>query len=196
MRDRHSASERSLEKYRIASRKATGRVTSAIGEICGTVQAIQVAGAETHVVKHIHKLNAARRITTLRDSVFTQTINSTYENTLGLGTGVILILAAQALRSTKLGVGDLALFIYYLAFVTDFTQEFGFFLAYYTQTKVSFQRMMKLLQGAAPATLVKPLSLRSRPIPSILPITTRGRAIGDAGSNGIDISLSRYGTRH
>ena len=37
-----------LEKYRTASRKATGRVTSAIGEIFGTVQAIQVAGAEPH----------------------------------------------------------------------------------------------------------------------------------------------------
>ena len=164
-----------LEKYRIASRKATGRVTSAIGEICGTVQAIQVAGAETHVVEHMRTLNDARRVATLKDSVLTQTLNSTYENTVGLGTGVILILAAQALHSTQLGVGDLALFIYYLAFITDFTQEFGFFLAYYTQTKVSFQRMVKLLQGAAPATLAahKPLYLSGpeAAIPAVLPGT-------------------------
>ncbi|MHB8598257.1 MAG: ATP-binding cassette domain-containing protein [Ktedonobacteraceae bacterium] len=84
-----------LEKYRIASRKATGRVTSAIGEICGTVQAIQVAGAEAHVVEHMRTLNDARRVATLKDSVLTQTLNSTYENTLGLGTGVILLLAAH-----------------------------------------------------------------------------------------------------
>ena len=164
-----------LEKYRVASRKATGRVTSAIGEICGTVQAIQVAGAEASVVEHMRTLNDVRRVATLRDSVLTQTLNSTYENTVGLGTGVILILAAQALHTTQLGVGDLALFIYYLAFVTDFTQEFGFFLAYYTQTKVSFQRMMKLLQGAAPATLVahKPLYLSGSEtaIPAMLPGT-------------------------
>ena len=164
-----------LEKYRIASRKATGRVTSAIGEICGTVQAIQVAGAEAHVVEHMRTLNETRRVAMLKDSVLTQTLNSTYENTIGLGTGLILILAAQALHTTQLGVGDLALFIYYLAFVTDFTQEFGFFLAYYTQTKVSFQRMVKLLQGAAPATLVahKPLYLfgQEKDIPAVLPIS-------------------------
>jgi len=34
-----------LERYRRASREATGRVTSAIGEIFGAVQAIQVASA-------------------------------------------------------------------------------------------------------------------------------------------------------
>jgi ATP-binding cassette, subfamily B, bacterial len=61
-----------------------------------------------------------------------------------------------------IGIGDLALFIYYLAFVTDFTQFFGIFLAHYTQTGVSFQRMDTLLQGALPERLVahKPLYLR------------------------------------
>jgi ATP-binding cassette, subfamily B, bacterial len=59
------------------------------------------------------------------------------------------------MRSSDFSVGDLALFIYYLAFVTDFSHFFGMFLAHYTQTKVSFQRMLTLLQGAAPSTLVR-----------------------------------------
>jgi ATP-binding cassette subfamily B protein len=149
------AASKRLETYRAASRQATGNVTSAIGEIFETVQAIKVAGAEAHVIDHFQTLNEKRRVLMLKDSVLTKMLDSTFENTVGLGTGFILILAAQSLGTTNFSVGDLALFIYYLAFVTDFTQFFGMFLAHYKQTKVSFQRMVTLLQGAPPATLVK-----------------------------------------
>ena len=164
-----------LEKYRRASRKATGQVTSAIGEIFGTVQAIQVASAEPYIVEHFQELNEKRRVTMLRDRVLTQVLNSTFANTIGIGTGFILILAAQAIRAKQLGIGDLALFIYYLAFATEFTQYFGVFLAHYKQTNVAFQRMNKLLQGAPPEQLVahNPLYL-SGTVPDIsLPVKTK-----------------------
>jgi ATP-binding cassette subfamily B protein len=160
-----------LEKYRTASRQATGRVTSAIGEIFSSVQAIQVAGAEEHISGHFYTLNEQRRVMMLRDTVLTKTLDSTFENTVGLGTGFILIITAQTLRSTNFSVGDLALFIFYLAFVTDFTHLFGMMLAHYMQTRVSFERMVKLLQGAAPETLVKhnPLHLKG-PAPTLPPV--------------------------
>ncbi|HEU5228659.1 MAG TPA: ABC transporter ATP-binding protein [Ktedonobacteraceae bacterium] len=145
-----------LEKYRTASRHATGRVTGAIGEIFATVQAIKVATAEPHVIEHFQTLNERRRASMLKDRVLEQLLNSTFGNTVGLGTGLILILAAQSMRTGQLGIGDLALFIYYLAFVTDFTQFFGMFLAHYAQTKVAFQRMDILLQGAPAERLVAP----------------------------------------
>jgi ATP-binding cassette, subfamily B, bacterial len=144
-----------LEKYRKASREATGQVTSAIGEIFSTVQAIQVATAEPYVVDHFAQLSEKRRVQMLRDSLLTELLDSTFGNMVGLGTGLILILAAQTMHTTRLEVGDIALFIYYLGFVTDFTQHFGMFLAHYTQTKISLQRMTKLLQGAPDGTLVK-----------------------------------------
>ena len=170
-----------LERYRAASRKATGRVTGAIGEIFGMVQAIKVAGAERNVVRHFEGLNEQRRVAMLRDAVLTETLDSTFENTVGLGTGLILILAAQSLGNSNFSVGDLALFIYYLAFVTDFSHLFGMMLAHYRQTKVSFERMVTLLQGAPPAALVKyePLYL-TKPVPdnitdNLPPDTHKGR---------------------
>ncbi len=168
-----------LEKYRAASRSATGRVTSAIGEIFSTVQAIKVAGAEHHVVKRFEQLNAERQTTMLRDTVLTQSLDSTFENTVGLGTGLILILAAQSLGSANFSIGDLALFIYYLAFVTDFTHLFGMLLAYYHQTGVSFERMVTLLQGAAPQLLVKhaPLYI-TKPVPTeVTTLTSPGQTL-------------------
>lgn len=153
-----------LERYRKASRQATGAVTSAIGEIFSSVQGIKVATAEPHVLAHFHSLNEKRRVTMLKDRMLEQLLSSVFGNTVGLGTGLILILAAQAIHSQQLGIGDLALFIYYLAFVTDFTQFFGTFLAHYAQTTVAFERMNALLQGAQPEQLVAhhPLYLREQ----------------------------------
>ena len=42
-----------IKKYRRLSREAAGRVTGAIGEVFGAVQAIQVAGAEKSVIAHL-----------------------------------------------------------------------------------------------------------------------------------------------
>ncbi len=176
-----------LERYRKASRHATGRVTSAIGEIFGTVQAIQVAGAEDSVVANFRILGEDRRKAALKDRVLTQMLNSTFGNTVGLGTGLILILVAQTLQQKQFSVGDLALFIYYLGFVTDFTQMFGMLLAHYAQTKVAFRRMDTLLQGAPPQHLVahKPLYLQEAVPPLTSPVKTNAHRLASLAATGL-----------
>ncbi len=148
--------------YRQSSREATARVTSLIGEIFTAVQAIQVAGAEAHVVAHFRKLNDHRRQRMITDRVLTDALDAIFENTVGLGRGFILIVAAFTLHTTRLGIGDIALFIYYLTFVAAFTQSFGTLIAQYNQTSVSFERMLNLLHGAPAGRLVSHTSLHLR----------------------------------
>ncbi len=150
-----------LERFRAASRAATSNLTGAIGEIFTAVQAIQVAGAEDHVVQHFDALNERRRAAMLRDNVLTSALNSVFGNTIGLGKGLILVIAALSVRSNHLGPGDLALFISYLSTVAEFVQALGLFLGQYAQTKVSSSRLIALLQGA-PADM-----LTARPRPSL-----------------------------
>ena len=148
-----------VEQYRRRSRAATGRVTGLLGEVFGAVQAVQVAGAEARVLDHFRELNDKRRQAMLKDRLLTQLLESIYANTVNLGTGLILILAAEGMRARSFSVGDFALFVYYLQFVTDFTQWAGRFLSHYRQTGVSFARMVALLQGAPPEQLVRPAPL-------------------------------------
>jgi ATP-binding cassette, subfamily B, bacterial len=152
-----------IQKYRVASRQATGRVTGAIGEIFGAAQAIQVAGAETHVVDYFHTLNERRRVGMVRDRTLTETLNSTFGTVVGLGEGAILLIVAFTVYSSHLGIGDIALFLYYLDFVTTFTQRFGTLIAQYKQAEVSLGRMEGLLRGASIGTLVRhnPLYLKT-----------------------------------
>lgn len=143
-----------LETYRKVSREATGRLTGMLGEVFGAVQAIQVAGAEPHIVAHFEALNERRRKAMLRETILNSTATSLFGNTVGIGTGLILVLVALSVRGAQLGPGDLALFLSYLGTIAELVQMLGGLIAQYAQTSVSFGRMVALLQGAPAHTLV------------------------------------------
>jgi ATP-binding cassette subfamily B protein len=157
-----------IEQYRKDSREATGAVTGFLGEIFGAVQAVKIAGAEGHVIRRFGALNDRRRITGVRDKLFSAILESVFANTVNVGTGLILLLAANAMRAGTFTIGDFALFVYYLGWISEFTAVFGIVLTRYRQAGVSFARMVTLLQGVPPASLVAhgPVYMRE-PLPAI-----------------------------
>ncbi|GGA33183.1 ATP-binding cassette domain-containing protein [Paenibacillus physcomitrellae] len=142
-----------IQKYRAASREATARVTSSISEMFSNVQAIQVAGAESRVVRRFVELSDRRRQTMVKDKLITEALSSVFTNSVNLGTGVILVLAGYKMRSGTFSVGDLSLFVYYLTFVTQLISNLGNFMTFYKQMTVSFKRLVTMIQGA-PASLL------------------------------------------
>ncbi|MCL4860368.1 MAG: hypothetical protein KJZ93_13215, partial [Caldilineaceae bacterium] len=78
-----------VQKYREASRGATGNVTGFIGEMFNSVQAIKLAVAEERVLGHFETLNEARRHSSLKDRLFTEVLGSVYRNTTTVGAGLI-----------------------------------------------------------------------------------------------------------
>lgn len=144
-----------IERYRRASRAATGDVTGFLGEVMGAIQAVQVAGAEEQVVDRFRVLNDRRLKVAVRDSVFDQVREAIFANTVNLGTGAILLLAGRQMRGGAFTLGDFALFVFYLGWLTEFTTLFGRLLAQYRQIGVSIGRMNVLLAGAPPETIVR-----------------------------------------
>ncbi|HET6313401.1 MAG TPA: ABC transporter ATP-binding protein [Chloroflexia bacterium] len=146
---------RRIEIYRKANREATGKVTGFLGEVFGAVQAVQVAGADESVNAQFRKLNNTRLHRAVRDRVFDQLLHSIFWNAVNFGLGFILLFSAQAMQDGSFTVGDFALFAYFLGWITDFTSLFGVIVARYKQAGVSFARMIRLLGGARPETLVE-----------------------------------------
>jgi ATP-binding cassette subfamily B protein len=144
-----------IEGYRRASRAALGEVTGLVGEIFHAVLAVKVAGAERHVVAHFQRLNEMRRKTSLNDLLFSNLLHSISLNAASLGTGLLLLMVAQEMQAGRFSVGDFALFVSYLNWLTIVTGAFGNFLTQYRQAGVSFERLMALLQGAPPEKLVE-----------------------------------------
>jgi len=179
------AATRRLQQTRVASRAATSRVTGALGEIFGAVQAVQIAHAEHGVVAYFRRLSEARQQAALRERAITLVTDSVYWNTVHLGTGLILLLGARSMRQGTFTVGDFALFVSYLGLVTDFSAFAGEFLTQNKQLGVSVQRMLALMRGSSPlvsaAGLVvhAPLYLRGP-----LPVTVAERGGSLAGRGG------------
>jgi ATP-binding cassette subfamily B protein len=144
-----------MEEYRKARRKATGKITGFVGEMFGAAQAVKVATAEGRMLKHFRELNEVRRKAALKDRMFHELFHSVFWNAINLGTGAILLLAGRAISEGSFTVGDFALFVFYLGFVTEFTGMLGGFWAWYQQIGVSLGRMVKLLQGEPADTLVE-----------------------------------------
>jgi len=154
-----------IKRYWQASRQATQAVTGLLGEIFSAVQAIQIAAAEPEVMAHFRQANAHRRRLMVKDRVFTALLDSAFENVVSLGTGLILLVVALTQQSgaAALTVGDFALFVYALSFVTGFLSFLGRYLTLCKRTEVSFERMAGLLQGASAQTWVAhhPLHLQN-----------------------------------
>jgi ATP-binding cassette subfamily B protein len=165
-----------ITAYRKASRQATGAVTGFLGETLGAVQAVQVAGAEEQVVNHFRGLSETRRAASVRDRLFNELMNSIFRNTLSLGTGLILILAGRSIRAGTFTIGDFALFVYYLDFISEFTCMVGAFMAHYKQMGVSFGRMLELMQSAPPADLVRHSPIHMHGVLPELPVVLKTSA--------------------
>jgi len=157
-----------LQKYRAASRESTAKVTGEISEMFGNVQAIQVAGAEKRVIERFRRLGDDRRKAMIKDRLMTELLDSIFSNSVNLGTGLILLLAGQKMRAGTFTVGDFALFVYYLTFVTQFISNVGKFITYFKQMSVALERLTFLLQGASAKmlTMAKELHLDNKNAPS------------------------------
>jgi ATP-binding cassette subfamily B protein len=136
-----------VTRYNRERKAASARVIGFIAEMFGGVQAVKVANAEPRVVNQLKKLNNIRREATLKDRLFSSTLESIFTNTTNVGTGLILLVASQSLTAGTFSVGDFALFVQYLTIVTEATARVGQYLVRYRQGEVSFSRLMRLLQG-------------------------------------------------
>jgi ATP-binding cassette subfamily B protein len=165
----NTASKR-IRKYHSGSRAAAGEVNAFLGEMLGSVQAIRLAGAKRHVMARLDDLNEDRRRKTLQSRLFTDVfLASVWTNTSALGTGVVLALTAKGLSDGGFTVGDLALFIIYVGWVTDFTSLFSQNLALYKASGASLER----LEEVAPGTVTRVLDPDPAAVPAAREETLR-----------------------
>ena len=196
-----------IDYYRRASRAAASAAVGATGEAFTAVQGVKLAVAEGRVTDYIRRLNERRRRLQLRDRLVTETFNTIYENTVSIGTGVILLLAAGGMSEGTFTVGDFSLFAYYLGYVTDFTAFFGKMLVFFRQTGVAFERLVELMVGAPSARLVQhnPVYIDGPPpaltVPEVRPehrlaeLTVEGLTCryprSDKGIDGVSLTVRR-----
>ena len=141
--------------YRREQGLAEDAVTGFLAELFGAVQAIKVAGAETHTVAHFRRLAETRSRTAIRTAVLEELAYSMNSIAVVVGVGVMLLLAGQAMTQGAFTVGDFALFTYYLWFTTELPSYLGSFVGDIKQQEVAISRLVELVPDEPPEVLVE-----------------------------------------
>ena len=143
-----------IRSRRRAMRTATEDVTGFVGETFGAVQAVKLAHAEEAVKERFHRLNSTRRTAALRDTFLTELLRSINVNMATVGTALVLIVSAGAIRDGSFSVGDLAVFLTYLPRLTGYIAFAGDIIAQHRRTGVAFERVRRLTVDAPDEALM------------------------------------------
>jgi ATP-binding cassette subfamily B protein len=153
---------RRITIYREASSQATSELTGAVGSILAASQTIRLAGAENRAIERIAALNVRRQSAMTADAIASRVIEAIAGSISGIATGIVMLIAANQLRDGSLSIGDFALFLLWVGFVSSLTVNLGTYLAFYRQASVAFRRMDAMLGDAPPEALVEHVSLTLR----------------------------------
>ena len=99
--------------------------------------------------------NANRLQLMVKDRLFSQILSSIYQNNVYFSTGLVLVLAAGRVNTGTLSLGDLAIFIYYMAFASEFVRQLGSYVTTYQQAAVSAGRLQEAMEGSPATDLVR-----------------------------------------
>ena len=181
------AARKYIHKYRAAQRVATAHATNFINEMFQAVLAIKVATMESNVISHFRRLNDARRKSTLIDNLLEQLLRSINQNLGTIATGVILILAAEKLKSGEFTVGDIVLFMICVGEVARSGSLLGTVMTHHARAEISFGRMERIIDGTSPSVLAQhsPVYLRED-LPSIpIPVKTEADQLHELTLKGL-----------
>ncbi|TMR14668.1 ABC transporter ATP-binding protein [Nonomuraea turkmeniaca] len=127
------------------SRELGAAVTAYIGDLFGAVLAIKTAGAEEAALERLREHNRRRRDAAVKDRLATDLLDATTGTTIELSIGLVLLLAAPAMRGGEFTVGDLALFTSYIGWLTALPRAVGATLYGLPQAAVSVDRLTRLM---------------------------------------------------
>ena len=144
------------------SRKSTGDTSGLLGEMFEAVQAIQVSGAEEHVIERYRALSRQRRADSLQHQLMSLVLDGLNNGIINAGTGAILIAAASAIVQGSFTVGDFALFVYNLSTLTRNVGNLGWIFISLRRAAVNKARLTALMKGAPAADLVAHAPLHER----------------------------------
>lgn len=151
-----------IHKYSRVAREAEARVTSFVGEMFAAVQAIRVAGAEPNVLGRLEALNDVRRKTAVRYRVYVTLLDTFGVGVSSAALGLVLLLAAGAMRDGRFTIGDFTLFAAYVGAATSAPRWLGRLLARKRTADVAWMRITTLMDDAPDEALVARSPARPR----------------------------------
>jgi ATP-binding cassette subfamily B protein len=148
-----------IKAYRAADREATAAVTGLVGDIMAAATTVKVNRADESLLARLRVLVERRRVTAVRDHVLEEGVQAFSRGAADVGLGLVLLVGAGALASGRFDVGELALFVAYLGWLSFLPRMVGRMLARRKQAGVAFERMSALVAETDARNTVRSRSL-------------------------------------
>jgi ATP-binding cassette subfamily B protein len=148
-----------IKRYRTADRAATAAVTGLVGDVMAAATTVKVNDAAPPMLGRLRGLVDRRRVTAVKDRVLEEAVQAFSRGAADVGLGLVLLVGAGALASGAFDVGDLALFVAYLGWLSFLPRMVGRVLARQKQAGVAFGRMSDLVADGDVWNTVQPRNL-------------------------------------
>jgi ATP-binding cassette, subfamily B, bacterial len=134
-----------IRRVHSRARQLGAIVTAFIGDTFAGALAIKTAGAEPAVLARLHEHNRRRRTAAIKDRLLIDLADTSTSAGVELSIGLVLLLAAPAMRRGDFTVGDFALFASYVGWLTRLPRFLGRLLYRIPQGAVATERLSRLM---------------------------------------------------
>jgi ATP-binding cassette subfamily B protein len=163
-------------------------VTAFIGEMFSGVLTLKTAGARDAALRRLHEHNERRRDAAVKDRLAMDLLSTSTAATIDISIGLVLLVAAPRMRSGEFTIGDFALFMSYIGWLTMFPQVLGRMLYRIPQGSVATDRLTRLMaahESADDLSRFNGLWLRSDPPPAMAEVPMREDPLRALGARGL-----------
>ena len=135
-----------IARYYAAHRDQIEQVNAFLADLFASVTVVKLSDAVSSVTQRFDELGEVRRRVALKEQVVNRGLDSLSASIQHLTIGLVLLLAAGAMRDGDFTVGDFALFIYYLEWTMEFPRRIGRLLAKQRISRVAGYRLSALMR--------------------------------------------------
>lgn len=171
-------------------------VTAFVGEAFASVLAIKTSGAEAATLARLREHNRRRRAAAVKDRLLIDLADTSTSAGVELSIGLVLLLAAPAMRRGDFTVGDFALFTSYVTSLTMLPRFLGRLLYRIPQGAVATERLTRLMaphQGADHLSRRTRLWFRTDPPPALPAVPPRSDPLGTLEVRGLTVRHGQNG---
>lgn len=134
-----------IRRVHADARRLGAIVTAFIGDAFSGVLAIKTTGAEPAVLARLREHNRRRRAAAVKDRLLIDLADTSTSASVEVSIGLVLLLAAPAMRRGDFTVGDFALFTSYVGSLTMLPRFLGRLLYRIPQGAVATDRLSRLM---------------------------------------------------
>jgi len=139
--------KRRIDTLQKEQRKTTAAVTDSLGKIFGSVLSLKVNSTEENIIDFYKSKGNLRKKAVVKKMVFQAFLDAAYYFAISACIGIILLLIGPAMSLGSFTIGNLYFYQMQLVWVGEFIWTVGDIFPAYQQAKVSYQRIMKLVQN-------------------------------------------------